>query len=96
MNEFKKQWRCLDIDDFEDILQECLIHWLFAKDKYDPSAEASEKTFMGRVVRNKLTDIIKERERDKRKVFQNSVILNNIQPKISAIQCRIVYNYLNI
>ena len=76
VNEFKKQWTCLDIDDFEDLIQECLTHWLFAKDKYDPEAEASEKTFMGRVVRNKLSDIIKEHERDKRKVFQNSVSLD--------------------
>jgi len=76
VNEFMKQWRCLDDDDFEDLLQECLTHWLFAKDKYDPSAEATVKTFMGRVVRNKLTDIIKERERDKRKVSQITVSLH--------------------
>jgi hypothetical protein len=31
---------------------------------------------MGRVVRNKLSDIIKEHERDKRKVFQCSVSLD--------------------
>jgi RNA polymerase sigma-70 factor, ECF subfamily len=71
VGEFKKQWRCLGTDDFEDLLQECLTHWLFAKDKYDPSAEASVKTFMGRVVRNKLSDIVKERGRDKRKVYQS-------------------------
>jgi len=29
VNEFKKQWTCLDIDDFDDLLQECLTHWFF-------------------------------------------------------------------
>jgi len=76
VNEFKRQWRCLDADDFEDLLQDCLTHWLFAKDRYDPEAEASEKTFMARVVRNRLSDIIKELGRNKRKVLQNSVSLD--------------------
>lgn len=76
VNEFKKKWRCLDIDDFEDILQECLTHWLFVKDKYDPSSEASPQTFMGQVVRNKLNDIIKDHYRQCRKGSQNAVSLD--------------------
>lgn len=75
-NEFKKKWQCLDIDGFEDLLQECLIHWLFVKDRYDPEAEASEKTFMGRVVRNRLNDIVKDHERLCRRDFQDTVSLD--------------------
>lgn len=74
--DFKEKWRCLDIDGFEDLLQECLIHWLFVKDRYDPSAEASEKTFMGQVIRNKLNDIIKDHDRQCRKGSQNAVSLD--------------------
>lgn len=76
VNEFKENWRCLDSDGFEDLLQECLTHWLFAKDRYDPSAEASEKTFMGRVVRNKLNDIVKGYERLCRRDSQNTASLD--------------------
>lgn len=74
--EFQGKWRCLDIDDFEDLLQECLIHWLFVKDRYDPKAEASEKTYMGRVVRNKLNDIVKDHDRLCRRGSQNAVSLD--------------------
>ena len=64
---FQLQWSCLPDRDFDDLLQECLTHWLFSRDNYDPSREASKKTFMGRIVQNKLTDIVRERESDKRK-----------------------------
>ncbi len=75
INDFKKQWRCLGIDDFDDLLQECLTHWFFVKDKYNPLAEASEKTFMAGVVKNKLSDIVKDHERLRRKGAQNTVSL---------------------
>ena len=71
VNEFKIKWRCLDIDGFKDLLQECLLHWLFVKDKYDSSSEASPRTFMFRVVRNKLNDIVKGHDRLCRRISQN-------------------------
>lgn len=77
--EFKERRGSLDIDDFDDLLQECLTHWLFAKDRYDPEAEASEKTFMGRVVKNRLSDIIKDHERKRRRGSRNAVSLD--EPK---------------
>ncbi|MBL8013166.1 MAG: sigma-70 family RNA polymerase sigma factor [Candidatus Omnitrophica bacterium] len=72
INDFKKQWRCLESDDFDDLLQECLTQWFYAKDKYNPEAEASEKTFMARVVKNKLFDIVKGHERLRRKDSQKT------------------------
>lgn len=76
VSDYREQWKCLRLDDVEDLLQECLAHWVFAKDKYDPLKEASQKTFMARVVRNKLRDLVKERAREKRKVAQNSISLD--------------------
>lgn len=70
--DFKEKWRCLDIDGFDDLLQECLTHWLFVKDRYDSSAEASEKTFMGRVVKNRLKDIVKGHNRQRRRGSQST------------------------
>ena len=73
---FRKEKRCLKLEDFDDLVQECLIHWYFVKEKYDPSSKASLKTFMARVVKNKLSNIAKEYRRDKRKVFQKSISID--------------------
>lgn len=76
VNEFQGKWTCLEREDFDDLLQECLTHWFFAKDDYDPAREASQKTFMGRIIRNKLTDLVRQRESDKRKVAHLTVSLD--------------------
>jgi len=78
INEFQEKWRCLEREDFDDLLQECLTHWFFAKDDYDSTREASQKTFMGRVIRNKLADLVRERESDRRKVAYLTVSLNEL------------------
>ena len=76
INDFKNQWGCLEFEDFDDLLQECLTQWFLAKDTYNPNAEASKKTFMARVVKNKLFDIVKNHERLCRKETQNTVSLD--------------------
>lgn len=76
VNEFQGKWKCLEREDFDDLLQECLTHWFFAKDDYDPAREASQKTFMGWIIRNKLTDLVRERESDKRKIAHLTVSLD--------------------
>lgn len=68
INIFQRKWTCLEREEFDDLLQECLTHWYFTKDTYDPGREASQKTFMGRIIRNKLTDLIRERSAVKRKI----------------------------
>ena len=73
---FRKENQCLKTEDFDDLVQECLIHWYFVKEKYDPSSNASLKTFMERVVKNKLSNIAKEYRRDKRKVFHKSISID--------------------
>jgi RNA polymerase sigma-70 factor (ECF subfamily) len=75
VGEFRKEGTCLEREDFDDLLQECLTHWHFAKDDYDPTREANERTFMGRIIRNKLTDLIRERKTDKRKINHLAVSL---------------------
>lgn len=68
VEEFRRRWKCLCREDFEDLLQECLTHWYFTRDDYKPKQGASQKTFMARIIRNKLTDLVRERETDKRKM----------------------------
>jgi len=72
IREFKAQWKWLQRIDEEDLLQECLTHWLFSRDRFDPQAGAKRNTFMARVVANKLKDIIREQSSDKRKVAHQS------------------------
>ncbi|MFH0926824.1 MAG: sigma-70 family RNA polymerase sigma factor [bacterium] len=62
-------------EDFEDLLQECLTHWYFNKGGYDPKKEASKKTFMARIIKNKLVDIIREKQAEKRKINNLAISL---------------------
>jgi len=57
-------------------MQECLTHWFFAKDQFDPAREVTVKTFMNRVVKNKLLNILEEKMAKKRQVDLKSVSLN--------------------
>ncbi len=75
VKEFKYRWRCLSKESTDDLLQECLTHWYFNKNKYDPEKHASQKTFMHKVVKTKLTQIIRRYSTDKRKVSYLSMPL---------------------
>ena len=76
MDEFQQKWPCLRKEGFDDLLQECLTHWFLARGEYEPTREASKQTFMGRVIRHKLTDLVRERETDKRKATYLTVSLD--------------------
>ena len=52
--------------EFEDLLQECLAHWLHKRSYYRQGRGASPKTYMAKVLRNKLTDIAREGLAEKR------------------------------
>jgi RNA polymerase sigma factor (sigma-70 family) len=41
----------------EDLVQDVLIHWLARRDRYDRSRGASPKTFMRKVIKERLADI---------------------------------------
>ena len=70
---------CLKNESFDDLLQECLIHWFFIKDQYREEAGASKRTFLNRITRNKLADFIKFEWRNKRRVFTMSESLDAME-----------------
>ncbi len=70
---FRKEWRCIEQEDFDDLMQECLTCWLFAKDNFDASAGANFRTFMSRVINKKLLRVARGLTRDKRNVANKSV-----------------------
>lgn len=72
VREFKTKWKCLGGLDEEDLLQECLVRWLFNRDKFNSGIGVKRNTFMARVVANRLKDIIREQSSDKCKVANQS------------------------
>ena len=75
---------CLRNESFEDLMQECLVHWFFIKDQYRPESGISKRTFLNRVTRNKLTDIMRLKGTNKRKVFYLSESLDAMEENQSV------------
>lgn len=73
IRKLQKRHKRLKREDLDDLLQECLIHWLEIRDSYKPSREVSRKTFMAHVIWNKLNNIFKAQSRDKRKALFHTV-----------------------
>ena len=66
VGEFRRRSRSLEREEFDDLMQECLAHWIVVRRKLAPDPDAPPVGYMAQVLRNKLTDLIREREADKR------------------------------
>jgi RNA polymerase sigma-70 factor (ECF subfamily) len=66
VGEFRRRSRRLEREEFDDLLQECLTHWIEVRGKLAPDPEGPPVAYMARVVRNKLTDMIREQGATKR------------------------------
>ena len=76
VQEFKRKWKYLAKEDPEDLLQECLAHWLFVKSERVFESEGFRRSFFRRVVKNKLMDLVREAGTHKRKAIHESVSLD--------------------
>lgn len=76
IDEMRRSWKCLELQDFDDLLQEGLAHWHSVRDGYSQDAGASRQTYMSRVVRHKLGHIIQKLKRDMRRVSLETVSLD--------------------
>ncbi len=74
--EFKKQWSCFKNDEVEDLVHECIKHWVKNRRKYNPNAGANQRTFMARIFTNKLMDLVRKQNADKRKSLFKSESLD--------------------
>ena len=52
----------------EDLRQECLSHWCEVRNSYSQSRGASPRTYMTKVIRNKLLELLRYEEADLRRV----------------------------
>jgi RNA polymerase sigma factor (sigma-70 family) len=66
---FQKNYPWLKGFEFEDLLQECLIHWYLNRASYKEDRGASIRTYMAKVVKNRLQVILREQQSDKRKAI---------------------------
>ena len=63
--------------DQEDLEQAAFEHWLRVRGKYDGTRGASPKTFLRRVVKNKLLDIVRGMQAGKREARRQTVSLQD-------------------
>ena len=66
---FQKNYPWLKGFEFEDLLQECLIHWYLSRASYEEGRGASIRTYMFKVVKNRLQLIVREQQSDKCKTI---------------------------
>ena len=76
IRKFRARWLSQEQDEFEEVMQECLVHWLSVRRDLDPARGPVRSAFMATVVRNKLTDLVRERESGKRKATHDSISLD--------------------
>ena len=53
-------------EDFEDLMQECLIHYHYVRETYKAAKGAARETYMWRIVTNKLRDLVDKKAASKR------------------------------
>ena len=67
VSQFQANYPWLKGLDFDDLLQECLIHWYLNRAKFRESKGASIKTYMARVLTTHLQLLLRRELYDKRK-----------------------------
>lgn len=76
IREFKASYKILEKEDEDDLAQECLTQWFYAKNKYTPQEGASMKSYMRRVIKNKLLKIVRSLQTEKRKASYETIPLD--------------------
>jgi RNA polymerase sigma-70 factor (ECF subfamily) len=76
VGEFRRRWRSLAREEFDDLMQECLAHWIVVRRKLAPDRDAPPVAYMAQVIRNKLMDLIREQAAEKRAGEQEALSLD--------------------
>jgi len=81
--QFQHRYAWLKLD-FDDLFQQCLIHWYHARTTYTPEKAASPRTYMGQVIKNQLNDILREEMADRRRLAHIAQSLEEMPPEEST------------
>lgn len=76
VGQFRRRSRSLAREEFDDLVQECLAHWIVVRRKLSPDPGAPPTAYMSQVIRNKLTDLIREQAAEKRAGEQEPLSLD--------------------
>jgi RNA polymerase sigma-70 factor (ECF subfamily) len=76
VGEYRRRSRSLAREEFDDLMQDCLAHWIVVRRKLSPGPDAPPVAYMAQVVRNKLTDLIREQAAYKRAGEQDALSLD--------------------
>lgn len=89
VGDYLKQWSCLRKYDLDFLLSGCLEHWYGRRGTYHEGKGASQKTYMSRVLKHHLMDIVRKELAEKRKTDYLSVSLdqpvNPDEPEITLL-----------
>jgi RNA polymerase sigma-70 factor (ECF subfamily) len=66
VGEFRRRSRILRREEFDDLVQDCLLHWIGVRRKLAPDPDEPPVGYMAQVLRNKLTDLMREQGAEKR------------------------------
>ena len=80
VGELRRRSRTLAREDFDDLEQECLLHWIQVRKKLVPVGDGPPLAYMSQVLRNKLTDLTRELVADKRGGDQDLLSLDASLP----------------
>ena len=60
VGEFRRRSRILERHEFDDLVQDCLLHWITVRRNIAPDPDDPPVGYMAQVLRNKLTDWVRE------------------------------------
>jgi len=66
VGEYRRRSRILERHEFDDVVQDCLLHWIGVRKKLAPDPDDPPVGYMAQVLRNKLTDWVREQGAEKR------------------------------
>ena len=67
VTEYRRRHRILQREEFDDLMQECLAHWIVVRRRIPPEPDPRPPVaYMAQVLRNKLSDLVREMTADQR------------------------------
>jgi len=66
VSDHRRRSRILERYEFDDLVQDCLLHWITVRTSLDRDPDNPPLGYMAKVLRNWLTDLMRERGTDKR------------------------------
>ena len=76
IGKYRRQSQSPEREEFDDLLQECLMHWIDVRRKFRADPNGPPIGYMATVIRNKLTDLFRERVAAKRAGDYDAVSLD--------------------